>query len=1110
MVDANRLGQIGSRQPAPLMVRPRQVTPMATLRPRAAKPMIVRRPNADDVADTGRSLWDQVSDAFTGIPSGLAHLGGMAVRQITAPVRLVWDVRTGKVAPSDLPGLAGTTIMPWQAEEWGDGQASNYFPITQELSRSMGTTALRIRHPSRYAKAVREGRIVDTVLEDAGNIAMVGGALSKVAGATGRVAEAAAAPRVASGLQRVAGGLEKGARVLDRVSDLPITVPARGARGLVRSGLRTAESFAPDTVGRARAAMTERGVANAGARAARRAQTRVARDLHQVTEMGDLMSDAEQGAAIALLNRVGDVDTRAVGRLRELGVTAPDNLVNETVRQSHVFRDLPEHAYTPEIQATVRSYLDGTLDAESRARIDRGMDVVREKIGEVTDRALNGVGRLKGGLDPQQLGDAPIDSYVLKSLADDFDMPDETIDALAGLREQGHSWDDLAELVPEIQALLDSPDVYPAAWRPAMRTALLANETMPPLGLPVRPQAMLDAGMERPVYMPGGEARMPTPRSLREGKEVARGGYGGLRTVASENQRIANEVAPYTFRALAEKLGDEVSRTEFNRAVYEWADRSATNRVNTVLDTDLLTELRQRADAEAAAQRGSKSQIRDRAQLIFARDMVDALDQAGYEVLQGDLVNPKNGDFNPDASVNLTTLSPDAIALPKGMKQALTQNWVSKDLSKVLRALEATNSYWKRNVLPFSIRWQLGDAIGGMFMSWVGGGIPPWQLIDSMNRLKKLGPDAEAMFTENVVDHPDFVDTGLNAQELQWMRGEAGPNGRPARTRVGAGYDAVRRKSFQVNQSINRFNRHHYVLAKLQRELDSRHLSLEELGGDPDVWADPDVQAAIDAAVEDANKVMGTFDELTPVEQRVIKNLVPFWVWQRHITQLAWRTAVDNPGRMLWTLRIGSYGTQQQEDLPSFMKGGIVIGDSIVPLQWANPFNDVAEGSLISQPGKSLSPLIKLGGAAMGWNFNTMRPYTRPYGSGNTSSDTGGDRWTPMLWPFTEGGFRPGEFAYVAGQMMPLTRAAMDLAPTAEVGGIGLGPHPRYQQGTMMVDSSGRPIDTTNRLVPLAGMVGLPVPRYTLEDARNIRNVGRTRDTVRGFRVRKVTTGLGG
>lgn len=1129
MVDANRLARMPVRA-APLSVQRRSVAPlvMPRMRPRAPISLNLKPPAQD--SNTHRSLWGQISDAFTGIPAGVGALVGLGARQLAAPVRITKDLISGDLSASDLPGVIGTTVMPWQVEEWGGGKGADYFPLTQMQGESFGRTALNLRHPSRYQRAWDEGRIVDTVLEDAGNVSLVGAAATKVAGIGAKGAAAIGATDAASALERTAAGVGRVGRGLEKVSNLPITVPVRGARGVVRSGLSLAEGRMPvwaetglnkvasaaEKVGldsaasglrsvasydnptpfrASRALAAERRAATAATTAAQRSAARVAQELHAAVQD---MTPAEEGAVMAMLNKVGDVDAAVAARLRDMGATAPDQLVNETVRQSHTFRDVPEHSFTPEIQATVRAYKDGTLDAASRARIDRGLAVVQEQMGRITDAALNGTGRLRGNLNPAQMGDVAIDDYVYQALEDGgFDQA--MMQQLFELRNMGYTWEDIGGFVPEVNSLLDNPQMYAARWRPAMRAAALANETFPGLDLPRRPGGLMAAGIDSPQYLPMGEARVPDPRTLRTGKELARSGYSGLQGVASEYQRVASDVGPYSFRALADKLSGEVRVTELNKAVFDWAERHATNRANTVLDPQWISDLKDRVTAEVKAWRGSDRDVRAQ----VGRDIVDELRNQGWEVLQGDLVDPKTGDFHPDATINYESITGDEIVLPIGTKQALTANWVSKDLNRVLRVMEKGNTWWKGNVLPFSIRWQLGDAVGGMYMAWVGGGIPPWKMIDAWKNLRKMDEATAMQWGENAVAHPQFVDSGLMSEGMQWMRGEGGPTGRGYKTPIGRGINKLRQKSFQLNAAINRVNRQGYLLARLQEVLDGKGLNVDDLGGDAAVWKDPQVQSAINDAVADANKVMGTFDELTPFERRIVKNFVPFYVWQRHITLLAWRTAVENPARMLWTLRLGSYGTQAQEDLPEFLKGGLVIGNHVIPLNWANPFNDVAEGSLISQPGKSLSPVVKLGAAAFGFNTNTMQPITRPFGSGNNG-------WTPLMWPFKEGGFRPAEMGYVASQMLPATRALINLAPTGELFGVGLGPHPRYQQGTIMVDSSGRPIDTNSRFAAGASVVGLPWPQYTLEDARNILDTARTRDRVRGFKIRKVTTGLGG
>ena len=1134
MVDANRLARMPVRA-APLSVQRRSVAPlvMPRMRPRAPISLNLKPPEQD--SNTHRSLWGQVSDAFTGGFTGLGHLFGTGTAQLLAPLRIAKDALSGDLSLQDsvvaLQGLAGspgygnTNVAVNAATNRFLGReqdpvSARYFPLTVQGGESWGNTALRVRHPTQYVKAVKDGRIVDVVLEDAGNLSMLSAALRG-----GHAGSFAGGEGSASRLGRAAGRV---GNMLDKVADAPITLPTRGARGLVRSGLSLAEGRMPvwaetglnkvasaaERVGldsaasglrkvaeydnptnfrASRALAAERRISTAANMRRSRAVQRVAQEMHAAVQD---MTPAEEGTVMAILNQIGEGDALIEAELRARGANAVD--IEEAVRQSHTFRDVPEHSFTPEIQAKYRAYRNGTIDAESRARIDRGLAFVRDQMDRQTAAALGPEsGRLGGSLDPAQMGDVAIDDYVYQALQDggfDQAMMQQVFD----MRNMGYTWEDIGGFVPEVNDLLDNPAMYPARWRPVMRQMALANERFG-IRMPRRPEGLMAAGIESPQYLPMGEARVPNPRTAGTAKELARSGYGGLKALGSEYQRVTSDVGPYSFRALADKIVQGVGQAEMNKAVFEWAERSATNRANTVILPHIIQEMWDRAEAEVKAWRGTKKDI----QAQFGRDLVDALRNEGWEVLQGDLEAPRAGDFNPDATIDFSKIKGDEIVLPIGTKQALSENWVSKDLNRVLRVMEKGNTWWKGNVLPFSIRWQLGDAVGGMYMAWVGGGIPPWKMIDAWKNLRKMDEATAMQWGENAVAHPQFVDSGLMSEGMQWMRGEGGPTGRGYRTPIGRGINKLRQKSFQLNAAINRVNRQGYLLAKLQEVLDGKGLNVDDLGGDAAAWKDPEVQSAINDAVADANKVMGTFDELTPFERRIVKNFVPFYVWQRHITLLAWRTAVENPARMLWTLRLGSYGTQAQEDLPEFLKGGLVIGNHVIPLNWANPFNDVAEGSLISQPGKSLSPVVKLGAAAFGFNTNTMQPITRPFGSGNNG-------WTPLMWPFKEGGFRPAEMGYVASQMLPATRALINLAPTGELFGVGLGPHPRYQQGTIMVDSSGRPIDTNSRFAAATSLVGLPWPQYTMEDARNILDTARTRDRVRGFKIRKVTTGLGG
>ena len=371
--------------------------------------------------------------------------------------------------------------------------------------------------------------------------------------------------------------------------------------------------------------------------------------------------------------------------------------------------------------------------------------------------------------------------------------------------------------------------------------------------------------------------------------------------------------------------------------------------------------------------------------------------------------------------------------------------------------------------------------------------IPPTELIARMRELKNLSGDAH----EAIVNHPDFVDAGLSFEEARWRND--GPGAKQPRTPIGK----LQRKSFAFNEAINKYNRQGYLLAKVERLLAKDGLSVDAVDN-AGAWDHPDVQKAITDAVHDANKVMGTFDELTPFEQRWMKNIFPFYVWTRHITMLAARVAIDNPSRMVWTLRLGAYGADTQ-DLPDWLKGSITVpdalmpdqiaqGDTLLPTQFLNPFNDVLSNPGFTPQGmmRSLSPGIKipmagLFGVEPGTSFaQPVRAITRPYGeTRNPLTDT-----------------------IAAGlRTFPITKEAQNLLPTSwSFGGIGLGPHPRYTSGRNMVNADGTPIDTTSRTQTPLRLIGLPVPT-PVSDAQAIQKAHAKASKVRGQKKKKVKLG---
>jgi hypothetical protein len=586
--------------------------------------------------------------------------------------------------------------------------------------------------------------------------------------------------------------------------------------------------------------------------------------------------------------------------------------------------------------------------------------------------------------------------------------------------------------------------------------------------IPNTPSDMLAAGLPKPGYVPAGVSDLIDPKRVGTGRRPDRYGIPGIRKPRSENMRASSEELPYSARGMADLIGQEAGQTAANMDVHRIFSDGRLRNVGQILG-QTAADLRAKADAEAQAQGGTPAQIAERAKVLYGRAVTEALAEQGFEPLIGDRLAPQHGDFNPDKKIEFDQVGDETVVLPAGLRERLIPYMTGKEMGPFMNTLERLNGKIKGVLLPFSVKWYMGDLVGGAFMSWVGGGIPPNQLFDGMQKIGDLSEEG----TRAIFDHPDFQDAGLNFEESARMRNlteRPAPTTGPGATAIGrAWYRAgdVRRASYRLNGSINRINRQGYVLAKLQQLLDERGLDLDLGDVDRAEWQRPGIQAAITDAVEDANKIMGTFDDMTPFERRYIRNIFPFYAWNRHITKLAWRTAIDNPARMVWTMRIGTYGQDPNDpmnDLP-WLRGGLSIGNKIMPTNFINPFNDIAGGSIYTPGGalKATSPALKMLALGVGRDPNNeLASVTRPY-DGKGLGPTGKD-----------GGFRPltpAEFGYNALRQFAPGRALFNVLPTNEIAGVGLGPHPRYGSGALIVDKRGRPIDQSSRWQSLYGLV---------------------------------------
>lgn len=1058
---------------------------------------------AQMAVDTSKGVWKYPSiaarglwNAATGDEQGMAEVGADL---LNTPIGRVGHAATsdngGELGWRDYVNAAGDYVLP------GSGEMASM------AVDSVGNTLGRFRHPSRYLDAFHNQTIVAVGLEDASNIALA-------AGGAGAVAKAASGAAATAGQAGLASRLTKVADAASNVQKVADTVGAfygapKAAKYLGGKAVTTEAAFMQPLKRRFPALLNETGrhyltgIRNVDKQASRAANAVGNNFYEAATEFG--LTPVEQGAITAdRLNAETMVQT----------IADRTGLPYEQARQAAVYMDVPEQSLTAEIADTAKQYRERSLPAEKLAAMDGYKQFVDDQIAARTKDALEGTGRVAAGpLDPRQQGSAPMIERVDAELrARDVKTGLHAVDAADGVDKTYREAvniiaDDPARAAdfpsmshPErwvgpdeaaiLDDILDMPMMYPAPWRPQM---VMANRAIAQLEdqlaasgasaaeiaqlrgqIPVRPNEWLAAGGEQPRYLPGGESDVLRPRSDKTGRAPIRTGTTGIGLGSSEQVRGAALAQPYSARTIAEKLAKDTRRAVENDALVKLYNDEKSVTARRALTEDELQRAWTDALSEARSMRIAEPGKSPETLRAYGQRIVELLDAKGLELLDGDLYNVQVGAFNPAKPPVFEKIGRimsadggDMVVMPRGMRDRLIPYIPPKNVNAFLTTLAKMNSKFKGVVLPFSVRWQVGDAIGLYFMA-TQGGIDPATLSASMMKVSKLSPEQ----LRTVFSRLD--DQSLSAPAREWKLNQA-ELAEPT-TRLGKAWragGAPRRASFKFNAAMNRIGKQGYALAKLDDVFREFNLSLDDLSNP--AWETPQVQNAIEKVIDDANATMGSFDDLTPFERRIVKEVLPFYAWSRHISRLAWRTSIDNPARMMWTLRLGTLA-EEDPNLPDTFKGSIMVGDYMIPTNWMNPYNDALGGSLYSPTGvaRSLSPAFKVAAAGLGVDTNKglTGDLTRRYDGTNL------DQYGRPTGALSLGQALPA-MAYTALRQLPLSRELMNVLPTAEIGGIGIGPHARYGSGQLIVNRQGQPWQSTPRVQSLYGLLGLKaLPGY--------------------------------
>jgi hypothetical protein len=391
------------------------------------------------------------------------------------------------------------------------------------------------------------------------------------------------------------------------------------------------------------------------------------------------------------------------------------------------------------------------------------------------------------------------------------------------------------------------------------------------------------------------------------------------------------------------------------------------------LEYDMTLQAQAQAEIIRANQLIELDTMRRIADLPFMRrgsdlaQMVDANGNPMFPMMQGPNARfPSRSELNaagldvwdPSSIFGSRELAnADSIIAPQPIVRAFRNYYKPGGVGQTIMryTLDPATRIFKIIVLPLSPAWNVGNFVTNAFMATFVAGIDPITLTRNIGRAMQIRrqtgewPGERRLYSSgSTFETADFL-FGRN-------RGREGPIRRAIR--------APARLGFGVNQAVDNMYR---AAVYLTRE---RRFTPEQ-------------------ATKMALRAMGDFTNLSPFERNVVRRVIPFYSWLRHMTQIVVRLPIEHPYRTAWILSMSNVfrDSEPWEDLlPSFMRGFLPLGgDTTLGVQNFMPFSNPLAITKLPQ---NLNPILKLGlvnipGSPLyGRNPLTGRDYTRPPGTG--------------------------------------------------------------------------------------------------------------------------------
>jgi len=470
--------------------------------------------------------------------------------------------------------------------------------------------------------------------------------------------------------------------------------------------------------------------------------------------------------------------------------------------------------------------------------------------------------------------------------------------------------------------------------------------------------------------------------------------------------------------------------------------------------------------------------------------------------------------------VGAESVDANTIAMRIGLRDKISSrfepvygNTTPDAVKGVFGAVGRLTQGWKSVVLPFSLRWQVGDLVGNVMNAWVRGDIPASEMVRAMNDVKNrltvddngllrtLGSDVA---NQAIVDPvlAALMGAGLEARGLRGAELRAIQEGtnKPLAERVSNRmFPKFRQRAFNVNATQNLLARAAVAITKLETELAARGRTLDEI--DPvTLLNDQELHNAVIKAVQETNDTLGAFSEMSPWERNTLRQVFPFWSWIKFINKAAAQLVLDQPDRVLFYGHLGSmYTSGDGKDLMDWLKDKTPTPFGMMDFRFLNPYSDALifnqnPFEALSQTFTRPSPVIMTGiDAANAVGFYATGKNLIPYGGmsrpGYLEGRPGATARTP--------GDLLGELGYMGlnrfggpfrNILTTLPNKIPLLAPNGKIIGtdVAVGTRNRYPQGsarTQGIYAQPRLNPTVARVGAVLGAFGIPAPVFDTNKA---------------------------